>query len=797
MFPRDQFRRWCLQLFRRYVVRGLSRPRRRRPRVNSYFAETLESRALLSRTSFTDLIISGAVDVGPTAADVRTARATSASGSVATAVSTGAAAPAARPSGAGQTERLSSDRVTATLMVAETEPNDSAAQAQRLTFSSTYRSTVLTGSLARATDVDFTSIQVSQSGRLSLQLKGDAASTGLVTVLSSDGRELASSLTARDGVIQVQVTAGQSVLVRVSNGSSSSTTSTSTTTATTAAATASGPATPGSEPSAAEIPAIRQRERNNLPQVTEVETWTTITSTGTRSNFAPSIVKLHEGGYRIYWNDYPNNGISSAISTDGIHFTAEPGLRMNNADGGDLDGVASHAWVIAVDGGYRMYYQGDANAVLGDNGTPHEFRIFSAFSTDGLNFTREGVRIDIGDSTGLSQAAHGRVIRLADGTYRMYFSANFANTNGPTAILGATSTDGLSWTLDAAPIISGAHDPTVTQVGNKIVMYTSYGGQNLLHLESTDGYHFTPVAWVDPFDASGTALDGVGDVDILYVDGRLLMYGTSRGTSVLILEQTASTTPPAVATNYELHLRFEPVNPVQGPDERESNNTREEATRIEFPVTTGTGTPMQRRRELQGIAGGPTQDRDFFRVRIQAGDELTVGMQTLGGAAANSLAIAVTDASGRVLGRGTTGQTGGSTATVRATTAGDYFISVVPQGTSGNTKPVAYKLSVAARSSGQQSTATTPASQGQPTGSTGVGGSNATGVTGATSTSTSSTPSSPPASGAAASAPVGATSSTRRAAASSATTSAVPPVVGGLSSIPIGITNRLGGLAAP
>jgi hypothetical protein len=239
----------------------------------------------------------------------------------------------------------------------------------------------------------------------------------------------------------------------------------------------------------------------------------------------------------MYANGGQGSGVVSFISSDGLSFTPEPGQRLSQpGESGALDCVSSHPWVFAMDGGYRMYYQGDALCAKG--GDAHQFRVFSAFSKDGLSFAREGVRIDIGGPTGLTQAAHGRVLRLPDGRYRMFFSANFASKDGPADVLGATSTDGLAWTLDRSPILERAHDPTVISVDGEIRIYTTFLGDNFVVLRSTDGFTFTASKWLDFASIAGARVEEFGDADIIRLaDGRLVIYGSgkgSRGVSVML-----------------------------------------------------------------------------------------------------------------------------------------------------------------------------------------------------------------------------------------------------------------------
>ena len=264
-------------------------------------------------------------------------------------------------------------------------------------------------------------------------------------------------------------------------------------------------------------------ERALLPGVTDVERWELFEGPiSGADNFAPGIVQLKEGGYRIYWNDWQNGGIASATSTDGITFEADSGLRTTETYEGS-GCTTSHPWLVALEDGYRMYYQ----AVCKD-GLPADTRMYSAFSEDGLTFTPEGVRLDVGADSGLTYAGHGRILTLDDGSYRMYFSANtLAMEEGePSAILGATSTDGLRWQLDDVVTLEMGHDPAIVWLDGKAHMFTSFLSKNLLHLVSDDGYSFTPVAWVEFYNDDGTQFEEFGDVEMLVTDdGEILVYG--------------------------------------------------------------------------------------------------------------------------------------------------------------------------------------------------------------------------------------------------------------------------------
>lgn len=273
----------------------------------------------------------------------------------------------------------------------------------------------------------------------------------------------------------------------------------------------------------------RMAERQFLPGVTDVQRWHEVALVGQPGNFAPSVVPLADGRYRMYANGGAGKGIVSLISPDGIHFEAEPGIRLNGAGTGALDCVASHPWVVAMDGGFRMYYQGDANCAPTDS-QPHQFRVFSAFSKDGLTFTREGVRIDVGPGTGLRTAAHGRIVRMADGDYRMFLSVDLLGKDGPADVVSATSADGLTWKVDLKPVLERAHDPTIVLEDGKLSVIAAFLGDNVVALEAGPGGVLRPTRWLEFYDTNGTRVEEFGDIDAARLpDGRLAIYGSGKG----------------------------------------------------------------------------------------------------------------------------------------------------------------------------------------------------------------------------------------------------------------------------
>lgn len=135
--------------------------------------------------------------------------------------------------------------------------------------------------------------------------------------------------------------------------------------------------------------------------------------------------------------------IDSATSSDGLHWTAEPGTRMMI---GERPATGVPDAVVLPDGRVRLYY------VMPPPGGE---TIDSATSNDGLNFTADpGHRFTGG-------YVDPAVLRLPDGKWLAIVARTpFVQP----ALYTARSPDGLSWTLDkpfaTSPDSSGLADPT-------------------------------------------------------------------------------------------------------------------------------------------------------------------------------------------------------------------------------------------------------------------------------------------------------------------------------------------------
>ena len=140
----------------------------------------------------------------------------------------------------------------------------------------------------------------------------------------------------------------------------------------------------------------------------------------------------------------------SAFSPDGLEWAMEPGVRFG--DGQHVYGSPRCLYVSLADDevGYRLYFHRNK---LGGTEAEQRSDIMSAVSTDGLTFEEEtGVRITQETELESGTVYAPEVLRLGDGTYRMYY-AGWTKDPVRGRILSATSNDGLTWVKDKEPCV--------------------------------------------------------------------------------------------------------------------------------------------------------------------------------------------------------------------------------------------------------------------------------------------------------------------------------------------------------
>lgn len=166
---------------------------------------------------------------------------------------------------------------------------------------------------------------------------------------------------------------------------------------------------------------------NNLEVYSSISTdginWTK--EEGVRKTMAafPDVVKLTDGSWRMY---FQNAGvIKSAKSADGLNWTDEPGIRISKDEPGyELENVGAQGTIRLDDGTYSMAYSGTINQPYQTseklpNKDTHIY--FWATSKDGLIFEKKGLAIDSRNETLFGAADGAEWVKWDDGNLRVYF----------------------------------------------------------------------------------------------------------------------------------------------------------------------------------------------------------------------------------------------------------------------------------------------------------------------------------------------------------------------------------------
>jgi hypothetical protein len=169
---------------------------------------------------------------------------------------------------------------------------------------------------------------------------------------------------------------------------------------------------------------------------------------------APCIVRAPEGGYRLFYTAVGpgkpfadcQGYILSAVSDDGLRFVPEPGIRM--ASDPAIPHLSLRALAPSVverpEGGWRMYFEARGPA-------SRPTVICSAVSSDQVTWRlEEGTRLSAHGNVGAPRAS-----AMPDGRVRLIV---FRKDDAGTAVVNATSADGLLFDLDKTPLIRDRTD---------------------------------------------------------------------------------------------------------------------------------------------------------------------------------------------------------------------------------------------------------------------------------------------------------------------------------------------------
>ncbi|MBI2134675.1 hypothetical protein HYU09_01680 [Candidatus Woesearchaeota archaeon] len=203
----------------------------------------------------------------------------------------------------------------------------------------------------------------------------------------------------------------------------------------------------------------------------------------------PYVHKLKDGRVRLYYCN--SKGILSAISKDGLAFAKESGVRISPGTGFEVQ-VCDPTIVDIPDGKMRMYYKGANSLKPGPGQSIH--KIFSAISSDGLTFKKEGLRIDSETNGDNGWASVPDAIMLSDGRVRIYYVTASGMEHG---IGSAISYDGLDFEKEAGIRVSNLVDPALVRIKDKYVLFAAsiderFGQvpKGIYFSESSDGLDF-------------------------------------------------------------------------------------------------------------------------------------------------------------------------------------------------------------------------------------------------------------------------------------------------------------------
>ena len=161
------------------------------------------------------------------------------------------------------------------------------------------------------------------------------------------------------------------------------------------------------------------------------------------------VIKFGPSDYRMWYEAVADNlytTVGYATSTDGVTWT-KVGVVMSPSSAWEGNEISPNS-ILREGTTLRLYYHAGGSQ-LGNR------RIGTATSTDGMTWTRQATPIlDIGANGAFDddQVAEPRVIKIG-ATYRMYYTGRHVADN-KTSLGLATSSDGLSFTKQATPILA-------------------------------------------------------------------------------------------------------------------------------------------------------------------------------------------------------------------------------------------------------------------------------------------------------------------------------------------------------
>ena len=280
---------------------------------------------------------------------------------------------------------------------------------------------------------------------------------------------------------------------------------------------------PEAEQEPVETPQDLIPEIDNMPAEPAAETlsfsWEKDGGSRVVDGSVPFVHGLKEGKVRLYYCN--SKGILSAISNDGLIFVKEQGVRISPETGFEFQ-VCDPTIVDLPDGKIRMYCKGANSQNPGPGQSIH--KIFSAVSSDGLTFQKEGLRIDSETNGDNGWASVPDAITLPDGRVRIYYVTAAEMQHG---IGSAISSDGLNFVKEPGIRVPNLVDPALVRIADKYVLFAASIDERfakvpkgIYYVESSDGFDFgEPIAVFQG--------DNVYDPSVLKIDDNTIrvFYG--------------------------------------------------------------------------------------------------------------------------------------------------------------------------------------------------------------------------------------------------------------------------------
>ena len=232
----------------------------------------------------------------------------------------------------------------------------------------------------------------------------------------------------------------------------------------------------------------------------------------------PFVHKLNDGRIRLYYCNA--KGILSSVSEEGLTFTKEQGVRISPGTGFESY-VCDPTIVNLQNGKMRLYYKGTNSQNPGPGQSIH--KIYSAISSDGLTFQKEGLRIDSETNGDNGWASVPDAIVLPDGKVRIYYVTASDMEHG---IGSAISSDGLDFVKEPGLRIPDLVDPALVRIKDRYVLFAASIDERfaqvpkgIYYATSSDGLDFgEPIAVFqeeDVYDPSVLKIDD-GTVRVFY-----------------------------------------------------------------------------------------------------------------------------------------------------------------------------------------------------------------------------------------------------------------------------------------